>query len=552
MIKFEESEFYKLIQDFFVNNNKKTFIQFLGEFYNRTEDIINKNEIQDEMIKELHELYLIFNENGIDENIVREKTDYFLENSVKIQNIYSQMGDIRQEKLGKNAILSMTNMGQDVKEAMTGGSVPIVGKDSILTENIVDKQVTVNKTSFYYRESKNLYDISSLDKKYCNNVESIKNGVVVTKLLAPNAPVHLNVNSLNNEGKGVQTLKAGTYYLKYKAKGISGNTGVGSGVFPPRLYGSDTVRHNFTKVSGVNSNDFTDWVWKITLETDVENYGILLQNGSFAESYTIKDVMITSDINNEFEDYETYYSEKNIKNKKYENYEKSILENKKTIKNIEDKMLTIDTPKILHCGFIGDSLTEGDYGSLDGSINKKDLNYPHYFKEITGWTGTNFGKCGWTTKDVWERIVSTMQLSNTYKIFIIMLGTNGGLTDTLETDCIGDNYKNYANTQTGSYCKIVEHIMKNCPTAQIFLCTPPYNNKTGKKEHIVETGNVVKKIGKKYNIQVIDVYSELGVNSLNESVFLPIDRLHFGQYGYQKLGVFLANKIKSNLSYYDI
>ena len=160
MIKFEESEFYKLIQDFFVDNNKKTFIQFLGEFYNRTEDIINKNEIQDEIIKELHELYLMFNENGIDENIVREKTDYFLENSVKIQNIYSQMGNIRQEKLDKNAILSMVNMGQDIKEAMTGGSVAIVGKDSILTENIVDKQVTVNKTSFYYRESKNLYDIS--------------------------------------------------------------------------------------------------------------------------------------------------------------------------------------------------------------------------------------------------------------------------------------------------------------------------------------------------------------------------------------------------------
>lgn len=470
----------------------------------------------------------------------------------KVKKIDEQLEHITQQKLDKNVILSMSNMGQDVKEAMTGGSVAVVGKDSILTENIVDKQVTINKTSFYYRESKNLYDISTLDKKYCNNVETIKNGVIVTKLLTPNTPVHLNINSLNNEGKGVQTLKAGTYYLKYKAKGISRETGVGSGIFPPRLYGSDAIRHNFTLISGINSTDFTDWVWVITLETDIENYGILLQNGSFAEVYTFKDIMITSDINNEYEEYETYYSEKNIKNKKYENYENSILENKKDIKIIKDKMLTIDSSKVLHCGFIGDSLTEGDYGSLDGSINKKDLNYPYYFKQITGWTGTNFGKCGWTAKDVWERIVSTMQLFNTYKIFIIMLGTNGGLTDTIEVDCIGDNYKNYANTQTGSYCKIVEHIMKNCPTAQIFLCTPPYNNKTGKKEYIIETGNVVKKIAKKYNIQVIDVYSELGINSLNENIFLPIDRLHFGQFGYQKLGMFLASKIKSSLSYYDL
>ena len=470
----------------------------------------------------------------------------------KVKKIDEQLDTITQQKLDKNAILSMSNMGQDVKEAMTGGSVAVVGKDTILTENIVDKQVTPNKTSFYYRESNNLYDISTLNKNYCNNVETIEEGVLVTKSLGANVAFYLNVNSLDNAGKGVQTLKAGTYYLKYKAKGTSGETGSGSGIYPPRLYGSDAIRHNFTKVSGVNSTDFTEWVWSITLESDVLNYGFLMQNGSFAEVYTIKDIMITSDVNNEYEDYETYYYEKNIKNKKYDNYENSILENKKAIKNIEDKMLTIENPKVLHCGFIGDSLTEGDYGSLDGSINKKDLNYPYFFKQATGWTGTNFGKCGWTTKDVWERIVSTMHLSNTYKIFIIMLGTNGGLTDTIEVDCIGDDYNNYANTQTASYCKIVEHIMKNCPTAQIFLCTPPYNNKTGKKEYIIETGNVVKKIAKKYNIQVIDVYSELGVNSLNENVFLPIDRLHFGQYGYQKLGVFLANKIKSNLSYYDL
>lgn len=78
MIKFEESDFYKLIQDFFVNNDKKTFIQFLGEFYNRTQGIIDKNIVQDDLIKELLELYFKFNEEGIDENIVREKIDTYI------------------------------------------------------------------------------------------------------------------------------------------------------------------------------------------------------------------------------------------------------------------------------------------------------------------------------------------------------------------------------------------------------------------------------------------------------------------------------------------
>ena len=91
MSKFEESNFYKALQDFFINADKKTFLQFLAEFYNRTEGIIDKNNIQDELIKELRDLYLEFNETGIDENIVREKVNYFLENSVKIKDIISKL-----------------------------------------------------------------------------------------------------------------------------------------------------------------------------------------------------------------------------------------------------------------------------------------------------------------------------------------------------------------------------------------------------------------------------------------------------------------------------
>ena len=92
MIEFTESNFYKALQEFFINNNKETFLEFLAEFYNRTEAIINKNIIQDDLIKELRELYLMLNEKGIDENFVKEKVNQFLEqNNVNIQNITSQL-----------------------------------------------------------------------------------------------------------------------------------------------------------------------------------------------------------------------------------------------------------------------------------------------------------------------------------------------------------------------------------------------------------------------------------------------------------------------------
>ena len=94
MVEFTESNFYKSLQDFFINNNKETFLEMLGEFYNRTEGIINKNVTQDELIKELRELYINLNEEGIDENIVREKVNYFLENSGKITEILSEIDNI--------------------------------------------------------------------------------------------------------------------------------------------------------------------------------------------------------------------------------------------------------------------------------------------------------------------------------------------------------------------------------------------------------------------------------------------------------------------------
>ena len=182
MIGFTESNFYKALQDFFINNNKDTFLQMLGEFYNRTEGIINKDNLQDDLIKELRELYLEFNEKGIDEKIVKEKVNYFLENSLKIHNINKKLVQHEKEieekadkvdtdkkllqhenEIGEkadkvdtykkidvdNKVWSMANMGQDVKQALTGGSVAVVGENTILSENIVTQQINKEKTNFF-------------------------------------------------------------------------------------------------------------------------------------------------------------------------------------------------------------------------------------------------------------------------------------------------------------------------------------------------------------------------------------------------------------------
>lgn len=49
---------------------------------------------------------------------------------------------------GESGVITNAMLSQEVKESMTGGSVAVVGKNTILTENIVDGQVTMEKTSF--------------------------------------------------------------------------------------------------------------------------------------------------------------------------------------------------------------------------------------------------------------------------------------------------------------------------------------------------------------------------------------------------------------------
>lgn len=64
-------------------------------------------------------------------------------------------------KRNKSTLLNMPDMGQDVKVAMTGGSVAVVGKNAILTENIVRGQVTPFTTNFF--NNVNIIDIATVE-----------------------------------------------------------------------------------------------------------------------------------------------------------------------------------------------------------------------------------------------------------------------------------------------------------------------------------------------------------------------------------------------------
>ena len=117
----------------------------------------------------------------LDENIQVQLIDDINEIDTSINTINTSINNINNDineidtqldtKANKNEIFTMSNMGQDIREAMTGGSVAVVGVNAILEENIVNKQVTPNKTSFARRINEFDFTTSVQDKKlnYPNN-----------------------------------------------------------------------------------------------------------------------------------------------------------------------------------------------------------------------------------------------------------------------------------------------------------------------------------------------------------------------------------------------
>ena len=184
MIECNESNFYKALQDFFMNNDKETFLQFLAEFYNRTEGIIDKNKNQDEIIKELRELYVEFNEKGIDNNIVREKVNYFIENSARIKNIISKLN------INRNNI-ETTNSRID-------NLIIHSGNGSVNNAEIIDGRTGIDGTS-YTLIGNNIRETSNNIYSFINNAFDFKNETLTNLLNVNNMTVNKMINANGDE-----------------------------------------------------------------------------------------------------------------------------------------------------------------------------------------------------------------------------------------------------------------------------------------------------------------------------------------------------------------
>lgn len=103
----------------------------------------------------------------------------------------------------------------------------------------------------------------------------------------------------------------------------------------------------------------------------------------------------------------------------------------------------------------GDSLTYSQVFTGDNTSRQAKRPYPNVLAGICGNTATILARGGNTAKTCWDEFGSQI-VSKDNAIGIIYLGTNLGISDTLDTDVVGDNPDNWADNNPGCYCRIVQ------------------------------------------------------------------------------------------------
>lgn len=196
----------------------------------------------------------------------------------------------------------------------------------------------------------------------------------------------------------------------------------------------------------------------------------------------------------------------------------------------------------------GDSLTEGYYGP---GVGAKPANYPFYMSKMTGTDAMNKGIGGLSAAVAWSVLnndipayANWIPTDGNFDSIILFLGTNLGLTDTVDTDAPGYDYHNYdTTTNTGGYCAVVARLHEMYPDAKIFLVNLPYSSQ--KTQSFTEDTNVViEKIGLKFNVPVLDLMHNSPFTRTNNNIYCPVDGLHYGKLGYNTLAGCIVNEIK--------
>ena len=440
-------------------------------------------------------------------------------------------------KLNQNSVLSMANMGQDVKEAMTGGSVAVVGKNSVLNENIVDGQVTYSKLAS---------EITQFERKGMWYVEYMGDHAVGCPAFSTNRLKDLNIGdtvnvkfTIDNISKNISNI----YFFIVHTDSLDSN-----------------LNQEIDEQSGAELN-FTNGLFELdyTLTKSTKEYMQLLVVANSIDGNLVKFIISDVKLNNiDLNELNYFYLSnpttlsKKIGIKKL----KTDLITKEYLDVAMNKyMSTKYTGKIV--GTFGDSLTDGYTYTNNTRYDNNDGKYQQTMIDLLGCETINFGSSGGDILRLWEIVQGKYeaqgyeQNSEWYKptpnfqkmdVVTIMIGTNeitNGQQGSIN-DLNGDDYNLYPATYYGTYGKCIEYMLDHNPKLRIYLMTPPWCDRAYISDVAVRT----REIAQHYHLPIIDCYAESGLNKYNQPTYMP-DKLHQNPDGTKLLGTYIANQMLS-------
>lgn len=192
--------------------------------------------------------------------------------------------------------------------------------------------------------------------------------------------------------------------------------------------------------------------------------------------------------------------------------------------------------------FIGDSLTYGQTYTASNTTYRNYYNYPYYLKKLLQINEiTEVARAGATAQSWWSSYND--QITQTDTCYFIWLGTNDDYTDTVATDCAGDDYTQFAETATGYLGKIVGKVASLSNVKIVML-----NNfaTVGTK---ATNNKVINDIATKFGALVIDInntnVSDSGYHTAYNGYY---NSVHFNNQGHNYVANIVANDLMTYMN----
>lgn len=150
---------------------------------------------------------------------------------------------------------------------------------------------------------------------------------------------------------------------------------------------------------------------------------------------------------------------------------------------------------------VGDSLTYSQVYTAQSASRQANRPYPTVLGKLCGNDATILARSGATAQACWNEFGSQI-VAKTNPLAIIYLGTNYGLTDTLDTDVVGNDPANWADNNIGCYCRFVQKFQSLGYKVLLLKCWATSGTGTA---NLANTNSAIKHVGERFGCSVMDV-----------------------------------------------